>query len=442
MRNKRIKTTLLLIAAIGILVGIFQYSDSVLTAPQEVKYTNKHIQDIDEMISTIPSTRLNDDTPSLLLNIVDKIELCQREKFITSNERDELFEKLIARYVPAFIASCRATFGQSVWHTSHLERIKSQIDHLFGLTIQKGTRKLINGSYLADMNEVKYVIDKYNEAKAFLADLQYVSIDESKKQMAQAESFKTCKYIKNCTELVDELDAVGKRLNDLHYAYLEKETQKLNNYKYMTEEEFKRTDEYVNDLFASYRNNAMKIYSTITYMASLDDTHMRIYYIGIRYYEQQHSKASETNQRRSRSTDRYTSSHSSTTHSSTVNTNRSSTSPSRSYEYNQYRLAISDYVKSQSNRSYNYKDIEYGKQKIFSDGKFESQFDKEMRQFYNKNTFNEIRQFAKENDIFFYVPFSVAFRTSRSKGWARYSYIAFFNSSNHIIRVFSYTPAL
>ena len=59
MRNRKIKTTLLLLAALGILVGIFQYSDTVLTAPQEVEYTNKHIQDIDEMISKFTQKQIS-----------------------------------------------------------------------------------------------------------------------------------------------------------------------------------------------------------------------------------------------------------------------------------------------------------------------------------------------------------------------------------------------
>ena len=450
MQNKQIKTTLLLLTALGILIGIFQYSDSVLTAPQKVEYTNKHIQDIDDMISTIPSSRLNDDTPSLLLNIIDKIELCQREKFITSNERDELFEKLIARYVPAFITSCRATFGQSVWHISHLDRIKSHIDYLSGLTIQNGTRRLIAGSYLIDMNEIKDVIARYYAAKKFLAGLHYVSIDESKQQIAQANSFKTYKYLAKCTNLIDELNDVPRRLNDLHYAYLEQETQKLKNYRYMSEEQFKRTDRYLDHLFASYRNNAMSIYSTIGYMASLDDTHMKLYYTGLRYYDQQREKEREREreaaQRRNQSSSSSTSSHASSsrkssTHSSSANTKPSTASQTRSYTYSQYPLAINDYVKSHANEGYEFNEIVYGKQVIFIAKNFEKQFSKESKKSDNKLAFDKINQIIHKKFIYYYVPFTVNFKHKDWGNWAIYHYIAFFDFDYKIIDCCSYTPA-
>lgn len=258
--KKAIKILLLFFAIVAIVIGILYYYKTIVSPPQNLKFNNKHFDNV--MISSSQFEKLKEDKSrdTLFFSLCDKTKLYLKEGYIDSNERDKLINIITNNYLPLFINSCFSKFEKPVWYKKDHQNITQQINEIKSLTIKDGSVKLVQGESEQKLNNILTVIDQYNKAVYISNNTNFNSIDKAKNVIVQAKKYTGMRYLKNCKDLVNKLNNVPKKIEESHIAYLKNEVNKLSNYQNLKEERFDQLMQEVYSTIKEYKDNAPIVY--------------------------------------------------------------------------------------------------------------------------------------------------------------------------------------
>ena len=287
--NKHIKQTLLVTTSAIILGNIVYFSDSKLSAPEKVNFKNDHIVYIQQGINNY-KTPTKYYAEADFFQLSDQIENCARETYITANERDELLEQLVGKYVNWFTPYAESKFKDDIWLDEDHQWMKQRITALRSLRIQSGTKKLIEGPYNRRFTSILDIINKYNAAWEHTRNIIFFSSNESRSILSKANQLASDSHLKNCKSLVDELHGMSDKLNTGHFQWLEQQVSKLNGYKYYKETAYNNLYSSIQNSIKDYNTTAFSIYGRNISTNYLATSAKQKYERGKKYFEARKSR--------------------------------------------------------------------------------------------------------------------------------------------------------
>ena len=282
--NKNVKKIVLIIAATAVLGNVIYFSDSKIAAPEEVNYQNDHYTAIEKEISAI-QYGLRNTMDSHYYKISDQIDSCHKEGFITDNERDELLEMLVGKYLPWFIETAENRFNQTTWEAQERQWILSRVKLLKSLTIQSGNKPLISGESNDKLTKFVSIIELYEEALAFANKPIFSTLDRAKEDIATAEKYANDSYLKKCKSLVSMLERVKLFLGAGHFQHLQDLVDLLDHAHSTTEKAYDQFYKLVLHEIREYNANAFSTYGEINSTSYLASAAQQKYKKAMAYYE-------------------------------------------------------------------------------------------------------------------------------------------------------------
>lgn len=268
-----LKVTLIVLAAAAAVSAVLVFIKSRVAPPQRLVYVNQYTADIHKEAEQIA----NADEQALEQNfqiVTNRIELMQRENLITNEEHTGCVQEYVNAYIPAFRTWCEQRFNQSVWPQETLNFMRNRINEVNRYNTNSG-ESIINGENTTRLNEVDKILKDYNEAWK----LQNVTIhqsSDSRNYLAKARQFKNDNHLSKCTALVNMLDNLPSRYQQLHYRYVNSLVSALSMSRYSSANQVNEwASNYTNAKSAiqDYNNVASSLYSTST-----SDFNLNYYY--------------------------------------------------------------------------------------------------------------------------------------------------------------------
>lgn len=285
MSNTAKKILLLATATVLAVAGILMFYPTIVAPPDGVPTENLHIKDISSSLNGFSAQHTYAYNDSVYNTVTDKIKLYRRESFLTEAETDYQVKSFVQKYIPVFVELCYKKFNASTWRESDHKDMRKRIKQLKALTVDNGSTKVVNGSFLTDLGNIEGILDTYNEAKKVAAYSSFVTVSDANNKITKAENYRNTPYIKNCAELVNKLAAVKVNIGKSHYAYVEGQINSLRNYRNMSEEEFRSLANVINGKIQEYENNKSKYGTSANDPKTLRDKAGTFYTEAMSYYK-------------------------------------------------------------------------------------------------------------------------------------------------------------
>lgn len=260
-------------STVVILGNIIYFSDSRLSAPEKIHYTNDHFNSIQKDINSIKN-ELRKKMDADFFRISDMIELSRKELFITNNERDILLNELTSKYLPWFFDVCRNKFKNSYWDEQDHVWMMSRINLLRGLRIKSNSERLIESDSNMELTKIAGIIEKYRKALEESKSPVFVSIEQSRSYVANIATYMADSNLKYCKNLKVKLEEGKLKLNDSHFQYLEKRVNQLDTYRMYEIDSYRHLYQGIMNDIQAYNENAFGIYgvcSSTSYLARQAD---------------------------------------------------------------------------------------------------------------------------------------------------------------------------
>lgn len=257
MKNTGSKILILGVVIALAAAGVLVFYPTIVAPPTDVPVENLHKTSLDNDIigfSEAESPAFNDSIYNIVIN---KLELYRMEKFLTEENLDYETKALVRKYLPIFSAQCYKRFQSSQWRESDHKAMLSRISNFRMLKVDYGKTDAVAGSYDQDLNNIEHIISQYNEAKLAAKHSSFYSVKDANEKIMMAESFKTADYLRNCTELVNDLSEVKVKIGDSHYNKVVTKVEEMRKYRYMSEEAFGVLVTSVSNLINEYNSNRL-----------------------------------------------------------------------------------------------------------------------------------------------------------------------------------------
>lgn len=255
MKNTGSKILILGIVIVIAVAGILVFYPTIIAPPTDVPIENLHKASLENDIASFSETESPAFNDSIYNTVINKIELYRNENFLTEEELDYETKVLVQKYLPIFSVQCYNRFQASVWRESDHKKMLSRISDLRMLKVDYGETYAVTGSYSQDLDNIEYIISQYNKAKAVAMYSSFYSVNDANAKIKKAESYKVTDYLKNCTELVNDLSEVKVKIGNSHYSKIVSKVEEMRGYRYMSEEDFGVLVAYVNNLINEYNGN-------------------------------------------------------------------------------------------------------------------------------------------------------------------------------------------
>lgn len=243
MKNIGVKIVILGLVITVAVAGVLVFYPTIVAPPVDVPVSNLHKSTLASDIrgfSDMEDDAFND---SLYNVVVDKIALYKSEKFISNGEADSQTSDLVQSYVPVFYEQCYNKFEASVWYESDHTAMLNRIADLRALNVSKGAADLRENKLVA----IEKIISDYKDAKSLVKSSYSFkstddkSVENAKKTIDKADDYLQRKPLYNCKELGEQLGNVRKNLANAHYNDVDKQINRLANYRTLRESYYNDT---------------------------------------------------------------------------------------------------------------------------------------------------------------------------------------------------------
>lgn len=256
---KSIKITLLVAAILLAVGGVMAYYKTIVSPPGKLEFSNQYVNAVKKDISKVKSANTDLALDTTFVGITHELDLMLANSFLSGQGRNELLASFASQYVPVFVSSCNSKFSQPVWSEAGLKKINARVSELQALqTTDK--KAIIQGDANASLNEVHNVIANYYEAKRAASASGYNGLETARKRIAAAAHYAAMSPIKNCTNLVSQLNSVPSRLNLDHCDYLARQVGRLRHYDNYSRDEYYNLALSISDKLEEYKNHARSVY--------------------------------------------------------------------------------------------------------------------------------------------------------------------------------------
>lgn len=255
MKNTGSKILILGVVIVVAVASILVFYPTIVAPPTDVPIENLHKSSVDKDIAGFTELKSSAFNDSIYNTVVDKLKLYRTEKFLTEEELDYETKKLVQKYLPIFSAQCYKRFQSSVWKESDHKYMLSRISNLRTLKVDYGKTDAVTGTYKQDLNNIEHIIYQYNKAREATRHSVFYSVRDANEKIKTAESYRTADYLKNCTELVNDLSDVKVKIGNSHFDKVAAKVEEMRKFRYMSEEVFEKLVTSANSMIKEYNNN-------------------------------------------------------------------------------------------------------------------------------------------------------------------------------------------
>lgn len=254
--KKTIKKTLILGLVIGMAVaGILAFYQTIVVPPTDVPVKNLHKLSIEANINEFSGEKSIAFNDSIYDIVIYKFAMYRNEGFMTDDEIDFQKKALVDKYLPIFAKQSNSKFEASVWEENDHQKMLDRITHLRNLRVDNGTTSAVTGSYETNLQSIENIINNYRKAKEVAKLNSYTTVEKAKKDIEEAEKYRTMYPLSNCKKLVEKLADVKSRIGKSHYYFVKSRVYSLANYDNMTKQEFKELEDKVKGYINEYNKN-------------------------------------------------------------------------------------------------------------------------------------------------------------------------------------------
>lgn len=257
--NSPYKVAILIIFILAAFAAVMYFQKTIVTPPMNVEVKNLHIMSVERDIDALTENKTMFYNDSLYILLKDKIDVFYYEDFINYSERDKLTESFVLKYAPIFKTLCMKRFNSPNWGDDDFPQWKRRIAELQDVALSGGSSVAqgINGSGLATITDI---MDDYKAAKGVTAVSAFTTMTNAETVISSANKYADQSYI-GLSDIADALRRVKNNIGNSHYNKLTLKTRGLSRYASMTETEFQRIVNDVNNAFSEYEANK-SIYGT------------------------------------------------------------------------------------------------------------------------------------------------------------------------------------
>lgn len=221
-----IKVILLVVAVITAILMIVGFAYTKALPPKQFVFDNQHDKMIQRTVRTISKDSLeNRYNESCYL-----IRRITNEELIDLETSDKRIEDLVVKYIPLFISRCNEAFNSPQWDLPEWSHsfMKYRIEELQNLNDSKENKVIEAGSeYNTQFADIVSTIGRYDEAWALSTKTNFESLATTKLRVNKADEFKNDDKLKNCTALVEVLDALPGKIKASHLNSLKNSARNL-----------------------------------------------------------------------------------------------------------------------------------------------------------------------------------------------------------------------
>lgn len=268
MGNKGIKILILFAVSSLAILCVLAFYHTIVAPPSDVPVYNLHKMDLDSDIHSFKSEETMDYNDSIYSKVICKLDLYEREGFITLEEKDSFTIGFVNEYLPIFKGLCYSKFQASEWKDSDHDAMLNRISHLRNLSVDDGETNVVAANKNHGvLTEIEIVIKNYRVAKRVSKHQNFYSVEDAKEKIEKAKYYAGLYPLSYCTDLVENLSEVNLRIGKSHYNKLEAGVQGMGRYRNMNMEAF--------DALSNRFENQLKEYEAIKYIYGEDAKNTR-----------------------------------------------------------------------------------------------------------------------------------------------------------------------
>lgn len=247
--NSPVKIIILIVFISAAFAAVY-FLKNVVSPPMNVEVTNLHIMSVERDIDALTDNKTMSYNDSLYILLKDKIDVFYDEDFINSSENEKLTESFVLKYAPIFKALCMKRFNSPNWGDDDFPQWRNRISELQKVAISCGTHMVDVG----DFASITGIMDDYKAAKGVAAVSAFTTMTNAKTVISSANNYAGQSYIGR-SDIAEALRRVKINIGNSHYNKLALKARGLSRYASMTETEFQRIVNDVNNAFSEYEAN-------------------------------------------------------------------------------------------------------------------------------------------------------------------------------------------
>lgn len=245
MKNTIFKS-LILAVAIAIAIGsVLFFVRYVVSPPEDIsaEATAKDVfcPNLKEFVGAYnPDSLSLKDAEVKFDALIDRANIFIDDKLISDKKiYDNVITESSEKFAKSFTAWAFSKFSMSIWSNGDHETMLRLIAKMRKVSIEEGSKKALSPNTLSTLTEIETVINNYKYAWSVTKNIRFTSYQDVVSIRKTTRTYATKKYLSNCTNLVDALNAVGKKQEKSCYSQLCGKVKRL---KYLSS--FEDRDEY------------------------------------------------------------------------------------------------------------------------------------------------------------------------------------------------------
>lgn len=270
-----VKILLLAVAVVAAIFGVLVFQKTIAQPPLKLEFDNQFTPSVSSDIESISDS---DGFDTLFVSIYGDIKFLSRNGLIDPQAAGELTSSLFSAYVPAFYSHSINYFNKSDWDEAVLNEIRNHATYLMKVS-KENAQSLLSAENNDNLTELFTVVANYYRAKKASYAGSFYNLESSKRKVDEAKACLNLPYISNNFKLAERLNSVPSSLCRQHRDYLDRQMERLNNYRLYTYQQFESISSEISELLAEYKKNAKVVYgASNTYDISDIEERGRHYY--------------------------------------------------------------------------------------------------------------------------------------------------------------------
>ena len=271
-----VKILLLAVAVVAAVFGVLVFQKTVAQPPLKLEFDNQFKPSVSSDIESICDA---DGFDTIIVSIYGDVKFLSRNGLIDSQSSGELTSNLLSAYVPVFYSRSINYFNKSEWDETVLDYIRNHANYLMKVPKENEYMTLF-AENTDNLKTLSTVVANYYRAKKAAYAGSFYNLESSKRKVDEAKACLNLPYISNNSKLKADLNNVPRSLSWQHYDYLDRQMERLNNYRLYTYLQFESISSDISQLLDEYKKNAKDVYGAMN-VYDISDIEER----GRHYYE-------------------------------------------------------------------------------------------------------------------------------------------------------------
>lgn len=253
--NNTLKTILLIAAIVGAVFGVGMYVKTIVSPPRDIDFNNQFTDDLAADINALSVATNPNEQEKLFIKITDKLDLYKDEAMVDDDVYTAKLANFTQVYTPKFIAYCDGRFSRSQWDAADHKFMRDRIAELNALAGADDSHPALD--YANDLNRINGVITDYNSALALSGQTGFNGISSTETKIRKARAYASQAPLSNCADLVQRLNALPGKIEQNHYASLQRkannfyrETTSWTDMRHWTDQNYQNAESLANSIRA------------------------------------------------------------------------------------------------------------------------------------------------------------------------------------------------